>query len=72
MASGGHTAKSAEEQAARLPSFAAAEPDHIDMFAMANVRLWDEIVEQGPTTWTKQMAQAANEWLDYRLGRTSR
>jgi hypothetical protein len=72
MASGGHTAQSAEQQAARLPSFTTADPDHLDMFALANVRLWDEIVEHGPTAWTKQMAQAAHEWLDYRLGRTSR
>ena len=41
MASGGHTAHEAERQASRLPAFAAADPAHIDLFAAANVRLWD-------------------------------
>ena len=43
MASGGHTAHEAERQASRLPAFQAADPAHIDLFAAANVRLWDEI-----------------------------
>ena len=66
MASGGHTARSAERQAARLPAFTQADPTHIDFFAAANVRLWDEIVQQGPTAWTKEMARAAHDWATYR------
>ncbi len=45
MASGGHTAPEAEQQASRLPAFQAADPAHIDLFAAANVRLWDEIAQ---------------------------
>ncbi len=45
MASGGHTAHEAERQASRLPAFQAADPAHIDLFAAANVRLWDEIAQ---------------------------
>ena len=46
MASGGHTAHEAERQASRLPAFQAADPAHVDLFAAANVRLWDEIAIQ--------------------------
>jgi len=66
MASGGHTASEAEQQAARVPAFASADPSHVDLFAAANVRLWGEIAEQGPAAWTKQMAEAADEWSGYR------
>ena len=60
----------AEQQAARLPAFAAADPGHIDIFAAANVRLWDEIALQGPATWTREMARAAHAWSAHRLART--
>jgi hypothetical protein len=43
IASGGHTAPEAERQASRLPAFQAADPAHIDLFAAANVPLWEEI-----------------------------
>jgi hypothetical protein len=66
MASGGHTANEAEQQAVRVPAFAPVNPDHVDIFAAANVRLWDEIVHQGPAAWTKEMAHAAHAWHAYR------
>ena len=69
MASGGHTAPQAEQQATRLPAFQAANPAHIDLFAAANVRLWDEITQSSTSTWTKDMAQAARTWLAYRQAR---
>jgi hypothetical protein len=59
MASGGHTAHEAERQASRLPAFQAAHPAHIDLFAAANVRLWDEVALAGNSDWTAKMAQAA-------------
>jgi hypothetical protein len=64
----GHTAKQAERQALRLPAFAAADPAHIDLFAAANVRLWNEIeqADAGARSWTVTMAQAAREWSAYR------
>jgi thiamine kinase-like enzyme len=68
MASGGHTAPQAEQQANRLPAFQAANPAHIDLFAAANARLWDEITHSSTSTWTKDMAQAARTWLAYRQG----
>ena len=66
MASGGHTAHEAERQASRLSAFHAADPAHIDLFAAANVRLWDEIAQSSTSNWTAKMAQAANSWAAYR------
>jgi hypothetical protein len=69
MASGGHTALEAERQASRLPAFQAAEPAHIDLFAAANVRLWDEIAQSSMSAWKKDMAHAAHAWLAFRGAR---
>ena len=66
MASGGHTAPQAERQASRLPAFQAADPAHVDLFAAANVRLWDEIAQSSTSAWTKDMAQAAHAWSAFR------
>jgi hypothetical protein len=69
MASGGHTTHEAERQASRLPAFQAADPAHIDLFAAANVRLWDEIAQASTSDWTAKMAQAAKSWAAYRQAR---
>jgi hypothetical protein len=69
MASGGHTAPEAERQASRLPAFRAADPAHIDLFAAANVRLWDEITQSNTSAWTTKMAQAAKSWAACRQAR---
>ena len=69
MASGGHTAPEAERQASRLPAFQAADPAHIDLFAEANVRLWDEIARSSTSAWTVKMAQAARSWATHRQAR---
>ena len=69
MASGGHTAPQAEQQASRLPAFTAADPAHIDLFAAANVRLWEEVAQFSPSGWTKKMRQAAHSWLTHRAAR---
>ena len=69
MASGGHTALQAEQQASRLPAFHDADPAHIDLFAAANVRLWEEIAQSSTSAWTKTMAEAARSWSAYRQAR---
>jgi hypothetical protein len=66
IASGGFTAPEAECQACRLPAFKAADPTHIDLFAAANVRLWEEISASSKSTWTGKMAQAAQTWSAHR------
>lgn len=60
------TPHEAEQQASRLPAFRAADPAHIDLFADANVRLWDEIAQASASDWTVKMAQAAQSWAAYR------
>jgi hypothetical protein len=69
MASGGHSAPEAERQASRLPAFRAADPAHIDLFAVANVRLWDEITQSSTSAWTTKMARAAKSWAACRQSR---
>ncbi len=69
MASGGHTAAQAEQQARRLPAFAAADPAHIDLFATANTRLWAEIAGSSASAWTAAMARAARAWAGHRQAR---
>jgi hypothetical protein len=66
MASGGHTASEAERQASRLPAFQAADPAQVDLFAAANVRLWDEVAQSSTSAWTRDMAQAAHVWFAFR------
>lgn len=62
----GHTAREAEALAARLPAYASADPAHVDVFARANVRVWDEILESNQHPWVKRMAHAARTWAAYR------
>ena len=35
----------------------AADPTHIDLFAAANVRLWDEIAQSSTSAWTAKPAR---------------
>ncbi len=70
MASGGHTARQAEQQASRLPAFRNADPAHITIFAKANTRLWAEVAESSTSPWTHDTAHAAKTWNAYRLART--
>jgi len=63
------TAPEAERQASRLPAFQAADSAHVDLFAAANVRLWDEITQLSISGWTGKMAQAAHAWAAYRQAR---
>jgi hypothetical protein len=69
MAAGGHTAAQAEQQAARVPAFTAADPARIDLFARASARLWEDIAEDSRSDWTAEMARAARSWASYRHAR---
>ena len=62
----GHTAEQAEALAARLPAYAAADPARIDIFARANVRMWNEIEQSNKSPWAKTMARTARTWARHR------
>ena len=62
----GHSAGQAEAWAARLPAYADADPAHVDVFARANVSMWDEIEQGNGSEWAKKMAHTARTWADYR------
>jgi len=66
MAAGAHTSAGAERQAARLPAFTAADPAHIDLFARATVRLWEEIEQTSLSGWSTKMVHAARAWSAHR------
>lgn len=66
MAAGGHTPQSAEQWAARVPSWHAAPREGIDAFAHANANMWEEIAGPNPDPWTKRMLDAARSWSAYR------
>lgn len=73
MASG-HKIGDAEAFAGRIPAYADADPTHLDSFAAANLRMWEEIERQaiGHTTtpWMRSVALAAQEWAEHRRNRT--
>jgi hypothetical protein len=62
----GHTIEQAEAHASRLPAYAAADPAHLDIFARANVNMWNEIENQNPIPWAMAMAHAARTWAQHR------
>jgi hypothetical protein len=64
MASG-HSVEDAESFAARVPAFARADPAHLDLFARANVRMWDEIETQAAghiSSWMRGVVAASRDW----------
>ena len=69
MAAGGHTAAQTEQQAARVPAFTDADPAHINLFARASTRLWEDIAQDSQSDWTVKMAHAARSWASYRQTR---
>ena len=64
----GHTIKAAEQYAAQVPGYANADPTHINLFALANVQLWDEIEQQATkvSPWVRSLATASREWCEFR------
>lgn len=68
----GHTPEQAEAHVSQTRAWATAPPAGLDLFARANVRLWDEIAGNNPQDWTQRMATAARTWADARLVPLSR
>lgn len=67
LVAAGHSAGSAESWAARCPGWIDAEPQAIDAFAMANLRMYQHLAKRKPDAdWLGAMATAAEDWLKYR------
>ncbi|SDD87015.1 phosphotransferase family protein [Actinokineospora iranica] len=62
----GHTPDQAEAHAARTRAWKTATPEGLDLFALANVRLWDDIAGHDPQDWTQRMSSAAQRWAHAR------
>lgn len=66
LVASGHTVNDAEAFASRISAYAEAETAHVDAFANANVRMWDEIERQNAnhatTPWMRSVVAAAREW----------
>ncbi|WP_433332436.1 protein kinase [Spirillospora sp. CA-294931] len=63
----GHSPESAESWAARCTPWAGADPNAVDAFAAANLRMYRRFAERRPAeTWLKAMATASQEWAAHR------
>lgn len=63
----GHTAAQAEDWASRARAWAGAPRPALDVFARANVDMWDDIAANDPQPWKQRMAGAARQWAEARL-----
>ncbi len=63
----GHTPAQAADWVQQFPSWQHASVEAIDAFTAANCRMWQEIAQNDPVPWKKQMAAAAQLWMKYRL-----
>jgi thiamine kinase-like enzyme len=69
LVASGHSVQDAERYAARVPAYAEADPEHLDLFAAVNVRMWDEITQQAAgriSSWMHGVVAAAHTWAAYR------
>ncbi|EDY48595.1 hypothetical protein [Streptomyces clavuligerus] len=63
----GHTPAAAEDLVSACPSWAKADPRHIDAFARANLRMFRHRADNYPDqTWLQAMADTAQDWIDHR------
>jgi hypothetical protein len=63
----GHTPAQAETSVAQVPAWNHASKRAIDVFAVANSRLWWEIATNDPHPWKAHMAAVVDQWAQYRL-----
>ncbi|WP_433890090.1 protein kinase [Streptomyces sp. CA-111067] len=67
LVAAGHSAESAESWAAHCPGWTDADPRAIDAFAVAQLRMYQGLVERRPDQeWLGAMVTAAREWLAHR------
>jgi hypothetical protein len=62
----GHRPVEAEGWAAQAPAWVAAPREAVDVFAIISLRLWDEIANDDPQAWKRQMRTTVQEWAAFR------
>jgi hypothetical protein len=62
----GHAAAEAEGWAQRCAAWQCADPDAINAFAMATVRMYQHFENRDPAPWRKAMTEAAITWCVHR------
>lgn len=62
----GHSPASAEEWAALIPTWSAADPRNIDVFARSQRETWREVVSGSSDPWFQKTAIAVEAWAAYR------
>ncbi len=68
----GHSASQAEALAATGPGWQQAPSAAIDVFALASVRLYNEIARNDSQPFKQRLAAVAREWACHRLGTNPR
>jgi hypothetical protein len=62
----GHSPRSAESWAARVPSWHRAPPGALDEFARVQALMWAGIAADSAETWTGNLARASRQWAAHR------
>ncbi|GAA2433901.1 hypothetical protein GCM10010191_55280 [Actinomadura vinacea] len=66
---GGHTPAQAADWVAQFPSWAGADPAHIDLFSEAFAARWRRhAARENPEDWVTLHADLTRQWAEYRAG----
>lgn len=68
IATGRQSPAEAERWASRMPAWRAAPSDALNAFAEANSRLWAEIADENPGSWSESLRDAARQYAAFRNG----
>ncbi|QDN54186.1 aminoglycoside phosphotransferase [Streptomyces sp. S1D4-20] len=69
IATGKQDPAQAEQWAARMPAWHTAPRDALEAFAHANARLWAEIADDNPGSWSASPRDAATRYAAFRASR---
>jgi hypothetical protein len=67
IATGTHEPTEAEQWASRMPAWRSAPPDALTAFAEANAKLWAEIADENPGSWSASLRDAAGRYAAFRI-----